>query len=60
VKKQQTYFEFWHKQWVLLVKKPKKNIKTLKNLMRPDQNEGFEHEKPFQMPPEYHGYRSRI
>jgi hypothetical protein len=31
----------------------------LKNSMKPDQIEGFEHEKADQMPPEYPGYDSR-
>jgi hypothetical protein len=33
--------------------KAQKNIKTLKNSMKPDRIEGFEHEKPYHTPPEY-------
>jgi hypothetical protein len=33
-----------------------KNIKTLKNSIKPNRNEGFEHEKPYHTPPEYPGY----
>jgi hypothetical protein len=37
-----------------------KNIKTLKNSMKLDRNEGFEHEKPYYTPPEYPVNDSRI
>jgi hypothetical protein len=40
--------------------KSPKNIKTLKNSMKPDRNEGFEHEKPYHKPPEYPGYDVKI
>ncbi len=40
--------------------KAQKNIKTLKNSMKPDRNEGFEHEKPYHTPPEYPGYDVKI
>jgi hypothetical protein len=44
----------------ILGQKSPKNIKTLKNSMKLDRNEGFEHEKPYYTPPEYLGYDSRI
>jgi hypothetical protein len=40
--------------------KSPKNIKTLKNSMKQDRNEGFEHEKPYHTPPEYPDYDRRI
>jgi hypothetical protein len=36
--------------------KAQKNIKTLKNSMKPEGNEGFEHEKPYHTSTEYPGY----
>jgi hypothetical protein len=40
--------------------KAQKNIKTLKNSMKPDRIEGFEHVKPYHTPPEYPGYDVKI
>jgi hypothetical protein len=40
--------------------KAQKNIKTLKNSMKQDQNEGFEHLKPYHTPSEYPGYDNKI
>jgi hypothetical protein len=40
--------------------KSPKNIKTLKNSMKPDRNECFEHVKPYHTPPEYPEYDSII
>jgi hypothetical protein len=40
--------------------KSPKNIKTLKNSMKPDLNEGFEFENPYHTPPEYPEYDGRI
>jgi hypothetical protein len=40
--------------------KTKKNIKTLKNLMKQNRNEGFEHLKPYHTPPEYPGNDVKI
>jgi hypothetical protein len=41
-------------------KKAQKNIKTLKNSMKPDRIEGFEHLKPYHTPPDYPGYDVKI
>jgi hypothetical protein len=40
--------------------KAKKNIKTLKNSMKQNRDEGFEHLKPYHTPPEYPGYDVKI
>jgi hypothetical protein len=40
--------------------KAEKNIKTLKNSMKQDRNEGFELMKPYHTPPEYPGYKVKI
>jgi hypothetical protein len=37
-----------------------KNIKTLKNSMKPDRIEGFEHVKPYHTPHKYPGYDVKI
>ncbi len=44
----------------IIGQKVKKNIKTLKNLIKLERIEGFEHEKPYHTPPEYPGYDAKI
>jgi hypothetical protein len=44
----------------IFCQKAQKNIKTLKNSMKPDRIEGFEHLKLYHTPPEYPGYDVKI